>query len=479
MQPRYISAIEIGSSSIKGAVATVDQETGIITVIAREQVPAAGCVRYGWINNVEDTCRLIEQIIDRLESNPRVSPRRIRAVYVAMGGKSLRSSAHEVTLRLDDESKITAETLTQLSRDARESFISENEIIEVFPRRFVIDSGPIANPIGTYTRNLSSVYNIVTCRPQMMRNLTRVFDALRSRLHIAGIIVRPLAEADLVLSTDDFRLGCALVDIGSDTTSVGVYKDGTLCYMATIPIGSHHITRDITSLGVTIERAEAYKLNHGDATDNGNAVYGDSFSEQAANIVRARAGEIVANIVANISYSGLRTSDLPAGITLVGGGSYLHNIDTLLEEESGMHVRRGCPGDHIRIDTTAAAAERSVDILSALSAAVHINTEVQCLETPAPPVERTSRPENQYQTRHTPTHSRGTYVIDDPNDEDDPMLLEDDPDENTDLFESDDRDRRGKKREKRKSSRLHDFFNALNERAIDLVKGPDDEPTNK
>ncbi len=470
MQPRYISAIEIGSSQIKGAVASVDQDTGHLTVIAREQAPSSGCVRYGWINNVEDTCRIIEQIVDRLESNPRVSPGRIRAVYVALGGRSLRATAHDVTLRLDDERKITADTLARLARDARESFVTQDEIVEVFPRRFVIDSGAIANPIGTYSRTLSATYNIVTCRPQMLRNVNRVFDALRSRLHVAGIVVRPLAEADLVLSSDECRVGCTMVDVGSETTSVVVYKDDELRYLATIPVGSHHITRDLTSLGVTLERAEAYKLNYGNALETPDHV-SDGLDADAEKIVCARAGEIVANIVANIKYSGLTPGDLPRGIVMVGGGSYLKNFDRLLAEESGMEVRRGRPGDSVRLDATPAVAERSVDILATLLAASHINTTVQCIEQPAPqmPEKPKERPVQQPETRHY-----DKYAIDD--NSDDPSLLDDDPDdgyEDKDMFDRD--EPADTQKEAPRAGRRMGFLERLSKRASELVKGPDED----
>ncbi len=472
MQSTDIAAIEIGSSNIKGAVATLDHVTGELTVIAREQTPTAGCVRYGWINNVEEVCRLIEQTIDRLESNPRVAPARIRAVYVAVGGRSLKSSVHEVKLRLDDERKITADTLAKLARDARESFVTDKDILDVFPRKFVIDSGTISNPIGSYSRNLSATYNIITCRPQMMRNLNRVFDALRSRLHPAGIIIRPLAEADLVLTSDDRRVGCAMVDVGSDTTTVLIYKEGVLRYLATIPIGSHNITRDIASLGVTLERAEAYKLNNGDACNPSIAASTDAFAEQADSMVRARAGEIVANIVANIGYADMRATDLPAGIVLIGGGSYLRNFERLLAEESGMKVRRGHIERPIRIDATSAVAERSVDILSALLAGTSANAsdDIECLEKPVPSVEQKAErtdsyyTDNQYTTRAT--HHR-------PQREEDILIDDTDDGTDTDLFENEqvnmDEKKSGKESQKRS------FMNWLKDRAVDLVKGPDED----
>lgn len=472
MQPRYISAIEIGSSQIKGAVASVDPETGRITVVAREQVHASGCVRYGWINNVEEAGRLIEQIIDRLESNPRVAPARIRATYVAIAGRSLRASAHDVTLRLDDERKITADTLARLAKDARESFVTDNEIVEVSPRHFVIDSGAIANPIGAYSRTLSATYNVVTCRPQMLRNVNRVFDSLRSRLHVAGIVILPLAEADLVLSNDECRVGCAMVDVGSDTTSVVVYKDDELRYLATIPMGSHHITRDLTSLGITLEKAEAYKLNNGHALGHSQSVDGmesdRQYDVEADNILSARIEEIVANIVANIGYSNLTPGDLPRGIVMVGGGSYLRGFDELLRQESGMSVRRGRPDDRMRLEATPAIAERSVDILATLMAASHINTGVQCLEQPAPAAPR----QTEEQEIHNQDARRyGGYAIDGP---DDPGLLDDDPDDPavSDLFE---REEPVKKEEKPRPKRKLGLMERLARRAGDLMKGPDEE----
>ena len=52
MEPKYIVAVEIGSSLIKGAIGAVD-ELGTLKVLAVEQREAIDCVRYGCIQNVE------------------------------------------------------------------------------------------------------------------------------------------------------------------------------------------------------------------------------------------------------------------------------------------------------------------------------------------------------------------------------------------------------------------------------------------
>lgn len=52
MPERYIVAIEIGSSKLRGAIGLAD-DSGMLDVLAVEEEKLVGSVRYGCINNVE------------------------------------------------------------------------------------------------------------------------------------------------------------------------------------------------------------------------------------------------------------------------------------------------------------------------------------------------------------------------------------------------------------------------------------------
>ena len=52
MEPKYIAALEIGSSHIRAAVGSVD-DTGILSLLAVEEENAGDVVRYGIIQNVD------------------------------------------------------------------------------------------------------------------------------------------------------------------------------------------------------------------------------------------------------------------------------------------------------------------------------------------------------------------------------------------------------------------------------------------
>ncbi|MDE7032226.1 MAG: hypothetical protein K2O79_03355, partial [Muribaculaceae bacterium] len=89
MEPRYIVAIEIGSSKIHGAVAQVDSDSGAIQVIASEVQHAANSVRHGRVSNVQEVSDLVNGIVRKLENNQAVMPRKISEIYISLCGRSL------------------------------------------------------------------------------------------------------------------------------------------------------------------------------------------------------------------------------------------------------------------------------------------------------------------------------------------------------------------------------------------------------
>ena len=103
---RYIAAIEISSSKIIGCVGKVTPDKQL-HIVAVEQERAVECVRYGIIQNVEDTNTHIARILNKLEMRPSVSPRKISSVYVGLSGRSLSKISHEETCNLSEVCEIT------------------------------------------------------------------------------------------------------------------------------------------------------------------------------------------------------------------------------------------------------------------------------------------------------------------------------------------------------------------------------------
>ena len=145
----------------------------------------------------------------------------------------------------------------------------------------------------------------------------------------------PLALADSVLTETEKRSGCALIDIGADTTTVSVYSKNILRQLAVIPLGSGNITKDIASLQMEEEDAEKMKIKYGCAYTNNDDIDNTLMlsideerqveSRKFIEIVEGRMDEIIENAWHQIPQA--YCDKLLGGIILTGGGSNMKNID--------------------------------------------------------------------------------------------------------------------------------------------------------
>ncbi len=324
MEEKNIIAIEIGSSKVRGAIGTYSPD-GVLTVNAVEEEPLLDWVRNGTVSNVEEVASLVGRIIRKIEN--RVSPRKVSSVYVGVGGRSFMSLPREVEQTFPEEVEITDKVIERLMNDAALSPYADRELYEVVPREFTVDKTTVSRPKGTVGRSIRMSANLIVGRPQPKRNIDRLFGE-KLKIDVAGYKVRQIALGDAILTNEEKRLGCMLADFGAETTTVSIYKNGRLQYMATLPLGSRNITRDIMNLHIVEERAEDLKCTLGTVNPSaGVQTIGQTDYSDLNNYVVHRAGEIMANVREQIKFAGYKTSDLNAGIIVTGGGARLNGFN--------------------------------------------------------------------------------------------------------------------------------------------------------
>jgi cell division protein FtsA len=244
------------------------------------------------------------------------------------------------------------------------------------------------------------------------------------------------------------------VDMGAETTTVSIYKNGTLQYLSTLPLGSRNITRDITALNYIEERAEEIKkavgnANPSEVSASASAAEGIDTSE-INNYVQARAGEILANITEQLNYAGLKQSEIPGGIVIVGGGSKLRGLSQLLANQTKLKVRQGLAPSSIRINDSGIKPDESVDVIALLCAAVKEPSNVACVVIPE---HQTPNANDAKQT----AESIKSRIVDNSDNNDD---------EEEDEEEDDDDDNRPQR---------PGFWSRMRDRVEDLIKGNDDD----
>ena len=334
---QYIVALEIGSSKIVGAIAE-KTSAGYLSVRHLQEEKHLNSVRYGIVQNVENIKNSVNRILRNLEG---MVDGRITQVYMGVSGRSLHSIVSEVNRSVGSTEPITKELIDRIIQDATSTPIRNHDTVDIVPRAFYVDKVETPNPVGQFGSSIKIKVNLIVAKPALKLNLNRL---MTFGIPAKDYIVTPLAVGEQILSDSDRELGCMLVDMGAETTTVTIYKNKALIYLSTLPLGGRNLTTDIMiGLKVLEETAENVKKNINNPLDPSNVsdvtIEGVS-AREAACYISARTGEIIANINQQLADAGVTSNDIQS-IVLIGGGAHLGGLQQKMEETIKIKVRLG------------------------------------------------------------------------------------------------------------------------------------------
>ncbi len=351
-----IAALDIGTHEIKALV--VQKKGKEWEVLSYKQIPSFG-LRKGAVVNIEETAKNVQIIMADVQKD---CNKKIHSVFVNIGGSHLYVIPSDGIISVSRaDQRISKEDVERVLQATRAINIPSNEeVLDVFPREFVIDDQKgIKQPVDlTGVRLEAKVLLLCVFSPYFV-NLTQ--SVLGSRLQINDVVPSPLAAAKAVLTPQQKELGTALIDIGAATTSLAVFEEGELLHLAVFPIGSANITNDIAiGLKTDVSVAENIKKQHGtcilnkvetkimpdknkkkiEILDRSEPV---NFSKkELVDIIEPRVSEILDLVQKELKKIG-RQELLPGGIVLTGGGAKMPKAKELTKETLRLACEIGKP----------------------------------------------------------------------------------------------------------------------------------------
>ncbi len=349
---RIITSLDIGSSSLKGIVATERKDGTFATLTAFEQ-PSFG-IHKGTIVDVEEATSVLRDTIVDLQ---RISKRASSNVYVNVQSEHSRARiSRGIAAVARADQVIQSDDVEHVMQASRAVKLPPNYLVlhNILREYFVDDVGDIADPVGMVGNRLEvSTLVLEAFAPsvqQLVKNLERV------GVRVGGLIFNPLASSRAVLTKRQKDLGVLLIDLGCDTTSFVVYEDRKVLHTKSIPLGSGHVTKDLAiGLKVSIDAAEKLKKVYGHAlareiarrdmvklaeVEPGNA--GEVSRRFIAEIAEVRLAEILDLVRSELKSIG-RPVQLPGGVILTGGGAKLPGLTDLVKQELKLAAQIGFP----------------------------------------------------------------------------------------------------------------------------------------
>jgi len=303
----------------------------------------------------------------------------IETTVVGIGGPHVRGVNCQGGLTMGSRMKeITREDVrSAIDRARTVGLAADRDVLHLLPQQFVLDGqGGIHDPVGMVGNTLEVMLHLSTCSGSAAQSI--VTCANKAGLEVSDTIFEGIAAAEAVLSADERELGVCIADIGSSSTELVVFFEGSVAHTAVLPIGGDHFTNDLAvGLHISVEEAEQLKRNYGSCVVtsipqlNEIEIGGDlATGGQGARMVRQRflaeileprAREMLTMLRDNLRIGGVLEA-MGAGCVFTGGGANLTGLLDNAESLLRVPARIGYPVPLSRMPAELAKPEFSAAI---------------------------------------------------------------------------------------------------------------------
>ena len=346
-------AFDIGSSKIAALAANINKNGQ--AKISSQILQYSEGFKSGSITSMELAENSIIAAIYALEQE---SDKSVKEIAISLSGAGVKSYYVNHKMKLGNQPISKQDIKKLISKALLEFKVNHQEIIHYFPVEFIIDGKQnVDDPLGMHAREISCQLHVVSADSLMLMNLTKCL--AQCHVEVSDVFLSIYSSGISCLTKDEKELGSIIVDIGSNTSSFGIFLHDNLVYTGYIPIGSRAITRDIAKeFSVSIAAADKLKILYGNANPRivkNNTIMLDEFdpdnsynsepsitSVDLARIIETRTQEIFIKIKEKCDRISMEHL-LAKRMIITGGGAALPGLTSIVSNLFQKQVRIAKP----------------------------------------------------------------------------------------------------------------------------------------
>jgi len=346
-----IGIIELGNLYIKCLIFKINNNK---TEILSTHINSSEGIHNDVVINLNKATNAIRSCISNAEKKAKVSLKKINVVFEQPDFLCTKFSKHKKI----DGSKIHKEDIEFLLKEAKKQLIlndNKQSIIHIFNHNYIVDGKKfVEEPIGVYADSLTHEISFITIPKNNLKNINQAF--IDCDIEISRLISRTFSLGAKLLNYKELEFGSAVIDLGFEKVSFGLFKNLALVHSTTFPIGVNHVTKDISKVcSLNLDESENIVDNIDFSFQNNqklfdednylkniyftNSKYRKISKNLIINVVKARLDEIFEKLKKQLIVPGFNLSS-GINILLVGGGSNLFNIEKCFVNFFGPNVKK-------------------------------------------------------------------------------------------------------------------------------------------
>ena len=244
MTKKNINAvIDLGSNKLKSAIFDFDKRQS--KLIAYSEIKTSG-INNSLITNFDQACESIRTIITDLEKKAGIN---INIITVLLEPTEIITTRITKFKKMEGV-KIENEDINFLLRESKKQLEKNDKNfsqLHMFNFKYIIDNKVFKDlPINIFCNQLSLENIFISAPKNVLKNISEVFNSCN--LEINRFICPSYAMGIYLLNKNQLENGSGIIDIGYDKTSIALFKNSSLIKLLVLPIGSNHITKDISKV---------------------------------------------------------------------------------------------------------------------------------------------------------------------------------------------------------------------------------------
>ena len=347
-----IGIIELGNINIKCLIFKIkdNNESEILST----SITSSEGIHNGIVVNLTKASKAIRSCISITEKKAKILLKKINVVLEGPEFLSTKFTKHKKI----NGSKIHKDDIDFLLKEAKKQLIlndKKQSIIHIFNHNYVVDGKAFSDePIGVYAESLSHEMTFITIPKNNLKNINQAL--IDCDIEIERLISNTFALGAKLLNNKELEFGSILIDIGFEKISLGLFKNLALVHSITLPMGIHHITKDISKVcslsmdeSVVIRNNIDFSFQNNQNLFDANGYLKNSYFINSSfrkisknlvlNVIKARLDEIFETVKKQIIVPEFNLNS-GIGFLLVGGGSYLPNIEKHCEKFFGPRIKK-------------------------------------------------------------------------------------------------------------------------------------------
>jgi cell division protein FtsA len=266
LQSVPLVAVDLGSHGVR-AMAAEMTTGGLLRILGVETSNKFECVERGIVTNTSDAGFMINEVLKKLSNRVRVEA--LPSAFVCVGGRTMQVVAVHSTRDQVRRKEIAQPLLDAMEVECKQKIEARNPdvaVLDLVPYSYKLDGVEQEHqPTENQRAALVEAHFIAFVgKKELEQKIVDSFN--RSAKRLEHIYVRPDALMNAITTDEDMANGCAILDMGAQTTTLTVYKGNQYLYNKVVPLGGYDITRDIEQIGISLAYAEQLKCKYGYAS---------------------------------------------------------------------------------------------------------------------------------------------------------------------------------------------------------------------